>query len=445
MRPRRLAILAALFGLAGCSLLALAAYSYPPINERVAWRVHNLRVQVWRAIFPPEQVVFVPQQQGDGPASLAAAPVSTAWPSPSASPSATLTPVGPTGTPFPTATSTPTPLPTLTPTPIPDSLVLTGIRHEYQTFNNCGPATLSMALSYWGWQGSQTVTREYLRPSFALDDKNVNPFEMAAFVETHTSWRALWRAGGDLQLLKRLVAGGFPVIIEQGLLRPNEAWTGHYRLINGYDDSTNRVIVHDSLQGPDRGYPVPYDEIERLWPHFNYVYVVIYPEEREAEVLTILGPRADPAASFAHAAETARRMIDTSSGLERYFAWFNLGNSLAQLEQYAEAAAAFDAGFEVYAALPEEVRPWRMMWYTDGPYAAYYHTGRYDDVISLARATLSTVDKPVLEETFYWRGMARDALGDREGALADLRRAYDLNPNATAAGQTLLGMGADLP
>jgi tetratricopeptide (TPR) repeat protein len=85
------------------------------------------------------------------------------------------------------------------------------------------------------------------------------------------------------------------------------------------------------------------------------------------------------------------------------------------------------------------------LWYQDGPYVAYYYTGRYQDVIDLAHTTLINVDKPVLEETYYWRGVAKEALGDRNGAIEDLQRAFDLNPNSTPAGSELLrlqGLGA---
>jgi tetratricopeptide (TPR) repeat protein len=77
------------------------------------------------------------------------------------------------------------------------------------------------------------------------------------------------------------------------------------------------------------------------------------------------------------------------------------------------------------------------LWYVDGPYAAYYHTGRYQDVVNLAHSTLINVDKPVLEETYYWRGMAKLALGDQPGAVEDLQRAAALNPNSTPAAQEL--------
>ncbi|HEX6036114.1 MAG TPA: tetratricopeptide repeat protein, partial [Anaerolineales bacterium] len=93
--------------------------------------------------------------------------------------------------------------------------------------------------------------------------------------------------------------------------------------------------------------------------------------------------------------------------------------------------------FSLYAALPLEERPWRLLWYQDGPYAAYYFTGRYQDVINLAHSTLINVDKPVLEETYYWRGLAKEALGDRQGAIEDLQSAASLNPNSTRAAQEL--------
>ena len=119
--------------------------------------------------------------------------------------------------------------------------------------------------------------------------------------------------------------------------------------------------------------------------------------------------------------------------VEELLAW--AGERMAAMAEAARVPGC--TGMRRYAALPVEERPWRLLWYQDGPYAAYYHTGRYQDVINLANTTLFSVDKPVLEETYYWRGMTKAALGDRQGALEDLQRAYTLNPNSTPAGQAL--------
>jgi Tfp pilus assembly protein PilF len=52
---------------------------------------------------------------------------------------------------------------------------------------------------------------------------------------------------------------------------------------------------------------------------------------------------------------------------------------------------------------------------------------RYDDVVALADATLATADN--LEESYYWRGMARLAQGDADGARADFEAALRYHEN----------------
>lgn len=104
-----------------------------------------------------------------------------------------------------------------------------------------------------------------------------------------------------------------------------------------------------------------------------------------------------------------------------YFAWFNAGTSLVYLNDYTGAALAYDTAFGMYPQIPEKSRPYRIVWYQTGPYFAYYYTQRYQDVISLADETIKNVAKPGLEESFYWRALAKLSLGDQDGAVKDLR------------------------
>ena len=102
------------------------------------------------------------------------------------------------------------------------------------------------------------------------------------------------------------------------------------------------------------------------------------------------------------------------------------------LLQYTEAGIAYDFAFLLYADFEDEdnQRPYRIMWYQTGPYWAYYYTGRYQDVLDLAYTTLyETVAEPTLEESIYWRGKAKEALGDINGAIADYRQTVRLNVN----------------
>lgn len=410
-------------------VLAVLTYFLPPVHNRLAWRVDNLRARVKYALHPPEQALFTPQEQAQVAAIVSATLQAMTTPTP------TPTPTAPTAAASPTLSASPTPSasPTLTPTPLPDNVLLQGAKHEYQKWNNCGPATLAMALSFWGWSGDQRDTAAVLKPN--PRDKNVMPYEMAAFVNQHTELRAVWRMGGDGDLLKRLLAAGFPVVVEKGFEGPGfDGWMGHYGLLVGYDEQKQQFWVLDSYEGPDHEFAIPYAKVFDYWPHFNYTYILIYPPEREAEAMTLLGPDADETENYRRAAARASNDIfSAETPRQQFFAWFNRGTSLAALDDYAGAAQAYDQAWARYPKISEDIRPWRVLWYQTGPYRAYFYTGRYYDVINLANTTLDAMSEPVLEESYYWRGLAKEALGDVEGAIADLREAVHLNPNSEAA------------
>lgn len=431
--------------LIGVCLVSVILYNLPSVNERLAWRVENLRTQIRYALNPPDEIVFIPQAEVDA---IVQATFRALTPTliPSQIPSLTPTQQDIPATSQPEASATPLPSPTAspTPTPIPEVVMLTGIVHEYQSFNNCSPANLSMALSYWGWQGDQRDTRAYLRPNPDVDDKNVNPPEMVAYVKNHTNLDALVRVGGDLDVLKRLIAGGFPVIIEKGFQPANEDWMGHYEVISGYDEVRGRFITQDSYIMAD--FPLPYDQLgTRWWRDFNYVYLVVFPPDRENEVLSILGPHADEEANYQFAAQKASEETVTLSGRDLFFAWYNRGTSLVGSRDYAGAAQAYDTAFALYRSLPAEERPWRVFWYQTGPYPAYFHTGRYQDVINLANQTLSIFSTPILEEALYWRGLAKEGQGDIDGAVSDLKRVAGLNWNSTDVLEQLHRLGQEVP
>lgn len=420
----------------GVILLGVVLYNLPPVNQALARRVEELRARVLYALNPPEEVVFVPGQgstEGDATATLPPPQVTTA------TPTATQTPEQ--------SADTPEPSPTVTPTftPLPEQVLLSGVGHEYQQMNNCGPATLAMALKYYGWSGNQATTRAVLRPNFEqVDDKNVSPWEMARYVEEQTPYKAQVRVGADQDLIRRLLAAGFPVIIEKGFIPPGDAWMGHYQLLSGYDDAGRFFTAQDSYDGPNQ--TVPYDLVAERWRDFNRVLVVTYPAEQEEQVRSLLGERADEEAAFQLAAQNVQAEIDELSGVagaerDLYFAWFNLGSNLLALGDYAGAAAAYDQAFAVYAAIPDADRPWRNLWYQVGPYEAYYHMGRYNDVVELGNRVLSTTFGPVLEETFYWMGLARESAGDLPKAIDDYSTACFINPTSTSACQELTRLG----
>jgi tetratricopeptide (TPR) repeat protein len=301
--------------------------------------------------------------------------------------------------------------------PLPSSAQLNGLRHEFQTWNNCGGANLTMAMSYFGWTYDQDTARAWLKPN--LEDKNVSPGEMAAFVnlpENLPDVRAIWRYGGNLDLIKGFVAAGFPVIVESGFDVDNLGWMGHYETVVAYDDTSQTIWVYDSYLGPSQ--PHSYTEFDYWWRHFNRTYIVLFPLDRESELRAIMSLQVDPMVAAQSAVDTARQ--EATANPNDGWAWFNMGTSFVKLGNYFDAATAFDEAFR-------HELPYRLLWYMYGPFEAYYNVGRYDDVMNL---TFNTEETTVyVEEIYYWRGMVYAARGQNDLAINEFNRALSFNPN----------------
>jgi len=408
--------------LIGCLLAGAVSMSIPSIRERVSFQVNQWRTQLRYALNPPQEAIFVPNPEVD------------------AIVKATMQALSATATPTalpPTLTVTPQifPTPTLTPTPLPPEALIEGGRYETQhgLWNYCAPATLAVALSYWGWEGTRTDIGPVVKPYDK--DKNVMPYELADYVIGYTGLNAVVRYGGTLELVKRLVANGFPVILEKGIVirdyNGRLGWVGHYTVVSGYKDTSQVFVTQDTYFSED--YAVSYDELILQWRSFNYTFMVIYPPDRETFLFQTLGEYQDQMQSAQISARTAAEEAVNLSGVQQVFAYFNRGSSLVVLQDYTGAANAFDQAFYLMASLPKEERPWRIMWYQTGPYFAYYYTGRYQDIIDLATNTIETAAEPYIEESFVWRARARIAVGDAQGAIEDTRKALEYHPDFTPA------------
>ncbi len=444
-RKRSKRTLYILIGIVVAILAAIGLYNLPFIHSKLAWRIEDLQTQIYYFFNPPEEVTFQPTQGAQ----------------------MTLTP-RPTTTPSPTldVTQAASITPTITTTPLPGMVMLENVTFidQMNRWNYCGPANLAMALTYLGWAGEPGSTLairdqvgtavkpgpddpelDYIQRS--QTDVNVMPYEMVDYVNDNTSMRALFRNGGTVELLKTLIANGFPVIAEKGIyqtLPPEQTmqWAGHYAFTTGYDDTTGEFIWQDAYT-PDEKIPretqgknvrMSYEEYVEGWRAFNYVFIVVYDPAREVELYQVLGPWADEGWAAQNALDIALAETETLAGIDQYFAWFNLGTSYGLQFEYGQAALAYDTSFTLYNALPVDDRPYRTMWYQTGPYKAYYYTSRFQDVITLADSNESTLYMHrVLEETLYWRALAKASLGYYEDAYADLRKAVYYNPHFQVA------------
>lgn len=411
MHKRRSITAPTIFGLAllGLAVIFVLFYQIPSVKARVDWRVEVARTYL-RGVFNPA---------GNMPAPIATTDPATSTPTPSPVPSNT--PVPSQSTP----TETPTPTPTLTPTPIPPAFALPVPGWEKQGPNNCGPASLAIYLRHYGWEGSEKDIAALLKP--LEEDRNVNPEELVFYVRNYAGWlRAEFRVGGDVSLMKQLIAAGFPVLIEESFYFetpywPNDdLWAAHYFLLTAYDDATQLFTGQDSFHGPNQ--TIDYDTFDKEWKLFNRVYLLVYRPEQEETLKSILGENWDPAINRQNALDVAK--AETEANPQDAFAWFNLGSNEVYFGNYGFAANAYDKAREI--GLPQ-----RMLRYQFGPFFAYFHSGQTDDLLALTEFALKIT--PNSEEALLWHGWALYRTGKESEAIADWQKALAANPVYTDA------------
>ncbi len=295
---------------------------------------------------------------------------------------------------------------------------------DYQDWNNCGPATLALGLRFWGWQGDQHTIQAVIKPS--REDKNVNADELAAYVlQQVPGLQAEVRVGGDLNTLKRFLAAGYPVIVEESFKLDKAAWPGddlwaaHYLLLTGYDDSKSLFVVQDSYHGPDR--LVSYDDLAYAWQSFNHLYLVLFPSDRVELVKNLFGVDWPEVENLRRTTLVLQQQLKIEPG--NAYLWFNLGSSLVASQDYQTAVAAFKSARQI--GLPQ-----RMLRYQFGPLVAAYQTGDLEDLNQMLDFSLKIT--PDSEEALYWKGMLSLKSGDPQGAMRFFNLGLRSNQNNLA-------------
>jgi uncharacterized protein YraI len=322
-------------------------------------------------------------------------------------------------------------IPITEPTPLPSFTRLEGLTWIQQQFNNCAPTAVTIALTYFGGETDQNIARAYLRPTFSRD-VSVDIIQMVDYInETQPGLRSVWRMGGNWTVIRKLIASGFPVIIETSVLvtDPEPGWAGHNRVIMGYDGDD--ILTYDSYLGHGNfeGYRIPQAELDELWRHMNRHFMVIYPIEREAEVAYIMGEMWQWPTSIRRSHDIA--LAEMRANPENVFALFNLGATYTAQGDYEAAVSAFDA------AISTGEIPFRIFWYQFSIFEAYYHVGRYNEVIYFAREALLNMGGYGAEELYYWLGMGYAGRGQWAEAQVQLENAVDFNSQFQLAQEAL--------
>ncbi len=337
----------------------------------------------------------------------------------------------PSSTPFPSSEipiflptqsfkSSPLPTPEVTLNTPGDYKLLPEQKYVYQTYNNCGPATLSMLLDFYDTNLSQqeiaSELRPYNNPQGFNDDKSVTLDELASFAVSQ-GFTTFKRPNGDIEKLKLFLANDIPVITITWI--DQKGGFGHYRIVKGYNQKTNQIIQDDTIFGQQQS--VGYSEFTKLWQVFNYDYLVVVPSSKTEIVKAILKSELSEKVAYTNALNKAKE----ESG---DFATFNQSINQYYLGNYPESLI-------LYERVAQRL-PYRLLWYQIEPISAYFKQKDYDKVFASTEQIFKS-GNPSASELYQLRGESYLELGNKSAAKAEFEKALIYNNKYQPARESL--------
>lgn len=330
-----------------------------------------------------------------------------------------------------TNVSLPTSSPQPTPMPLPISYQLGEGTHVFQTFNNCGPASLSMTLSFFKIVVSQKEIGDELRPwqnpAGNNDDKSVTLPELAQKAQDF-GFTTYHRPNGDIQTLKAFIANDIPVITRT--LLEVDSDIGHYRVVYGYDDNFREILQNDSLQGKNLKFN--YTSFLNLWKPYGYEYLVLVPPEKTALAQGILKENLNERVAWVNATENLK--MELSVNPQDIFLRFSLAVAYYNTGQYNESIQEFEA--------VEDKLPFRTLWYQIEPLLAYQKLMRYEELLPRIESVLANGNRG-FSELYQIRGEIYLDLGNIEEARKQFELALFYNQNYEKASRALVKIGSE--
>lgn len=298
-------------------------------------------------------------------------------------------------------------------------------KHVYQTFNNCGAATLSMILSGLGANVSQKELgdkiRPYQNPKGDNDDKTIFTYEFVDWAKRY-GFESIARVNGDIELLKTFNANGILVVVKTWLNVDDDI--GHFRVVRGFDEEKQVIIQDDSFHGINK--KISYFDFLSMWQPFNYAYIIVYTPDQAELVEAIIGKDLEEDADWQNALTRAEKESELVP--ENIYPYFNMSSSYYHLGDYQSSISAFE---NVESRLPR-----RMLWYQIEPIQAYFEVGNFERVFQITNNILDNGNR-AYSELYQIRGEIYLAQGDTGKAREQFELALSYNENFTPAREAL--------
>lgn len=163
----------------------------------------------------------------------------------------------------------------------PVGYVLPDVPLVRQTFNACGPSSITQVLRYYGIPATLAEVSRATRPS---ERSYMTAQAIVQFAPTRGLGARLYR-GGSVQAVRRGVAMRVPLIVLHDVTVSGRV-VPHWRVAVGFDDARRVVHVVDPLLGRVL---VPYATFERAWSPHRGLFAVMFPPDWRELVTRELG------------------------------------------------------------------------------------------------------------------------------------------------------------
>lgn len=152
----------------------------------------------------------------------------------------------------------------------PTGFILSGVPLVRQTFNACGPASLTEVLAYYGIsielstmsRLTRRTERSYMTAQAILDVAPTFGLEAQLY------------SGGSIQTIRQAIRVGLPLIALQNQPLASGQTVAHWRVVIGYDDASRTVYVMDPLLGY---IAIPQQDFLTMWTPQRGQFAVMYP------------------------------------------------------------------------------------------------------------------------------------------------------------------------
>jgi predicted double-glycine peptidase len=155
---------------------------------------------------------------------------------------------------------------------LPAKVHLAGVNHVKQLPNYCGPASLSMVLSYWGKSLDQ---KEIANTVYDRKEQATNGSDLLLYAR-ELGFSA-YSINSTLEDVKRKLAAGVPLIVQQ-YFSPNDN-TNHMRVVVGYNDSEKNFVLSDPEEQTET--KMSYAEFGKLWQDQGNWALVVVPTQKD--------------------------------------------------------------------------------------------------------------------------------------------------------------------